>query len=156
MQYSLVHKPTRLIMPVQKTSQGIRCSGAYSGYCDYSITGETLSIHTISVVPQGSRLGAALLMIAALEGSQQGATKMEALSTATEAIGFYLKSGFLPNNPLNNGKSSYNLSDPNERNSFAMRILARYYSATWEGKSAAILRAVDEQMKNLWEIDFAP
>lgn len=156
MQYSLTHIKTNTTIPVRRTGQGIRCSGAYSGYCDFNFSGGVVTIHTISAAPQGSGLGAALVKITAIEGTLNGCFEVEALATAQDALGFYLKSGFLPQNPQANGTASYNLAEKSGKDAFELRVLGRYRSATWAGKTNTILRRVEELTDGVWDLNIAP
>jgi hypothetical protein len=105
--------------------------------------------------PEGSGLGSALLMIAAFEGLEQNANRIEALSTAKDAVLFYLKSGFLPNNPVDDGAEAYDIASIDGRAKFAMRLLGKYNSGTWEGNTQTILGALSSKIAGIWEIEFA-
>jgi GNAT superfamily N-acetyltransferase len=124
-------------------------AGAYRGYLDYSVDGDTLSIHTMDAAPQGSGLGSMLLYEAAGRAAFHGVNRIRALNVAANARGFYLRSGF---HPARAGRllAEGVIATPAAAADFATRLALARTIANWDAERLHVLNAAFRAIDGVW------
>lgn len=124
-------------------------AATHTGYLDYSVAGNVFSIHTMDAAPQGVGLGSLLLYVAAFRAGFLGLTRVSALNVAATARGFYLKSGFHPDQAGRNLAEGV-VPTPAAGVNFAVRFSLARTIGNWDGDRTQIMNMAFQAIDNVW------
>lgn len=114
----------------------------YQGYLDYDLAPDAFQVRTMTAQPQGSGLGALLLFEASLIAPRYGKSRVDALTVAPTARGFYLKLRFHPSRT-----EAQNIDIHNMANNFGERLRLGRNIATWQADRNKLQQAAAAQIR---------